>query len=70
MIPAFAEDYGAYALGLLALIAADPEACQVVSTFEIPEGSEPSWAHPVIAGTRLYLREQDNLFCYDLTGGE
>ena len=26
----------------------------------------PSWPHPVVAGGRLYLREQDNLYVYDV----
>ena len=25
-----------------------------------------SWAHPVVTGGRLYLRDQDELFCYDV----
>ena len=35
-------------------------------SFMIPEVEKESWAHPVIAGGRLYLREQDNLFCYSI----
>ena len=27
---------------------------------------KPTWAHPVIAGKKLYLRDQNALFCYDL----
>jgi hypothetical protein len=37
-----------------------------VSTFNIPDVSKPNWAHPVIAGGRLYLRDKERLFCYDL----
>jgi outer membrane protein assembly factor BamB len=29
-------------------------------------GDEPTWTFPVIAGGRLYLRDQDMLLCYDL----
>jgi outer membrane protein assembly factor BamB len=29
-------------------------------------GDEPTWTFPVIAGGRLYLRDQDVLLCYDL----
>jgi outer membrane protein assembly factor BamB/precorrin-6B methylase 2 len=28
--------------------------------------SEPTWTSPVIAGGRLYLRDQDQLLCYDI----
>jgi outer membrane protein assembly factor BamB len=27
---------------------------------------EPAWPHPVIANAKLYLRDQDALFCYDV----
>lgn len=27
---------------------------------------KPAWAHPVIANGRLYIRDQDTLFCYDV----
>ena len=30
------------------------------------DGSGPSWAHPVVAGGRLYLRYDTNLYCYDV----
>ncbi len=58
--------YFRYQNGLMALIEANPKECNVISTFSIPEGSKPSWAHPVIAGGRLYLRDKDRLLCYDL----
>jgi hypothetical protein len=25
------------------------------------------WTHPVIANGRLYLRDQDHLYCYDVS---
>jgi outer membrane protein assembly factor BamB len=35
--------------------------------FEQPDRSDkPAWAHPVIANGKLYLRDQDVLFCYDV----
>ena len=42
--------------------------CQPPATqFAQPERSKQNaWAHPVIAGGRLYLRDQDILFCYDV----
>lgn len=36
--------------------------------FEQPDRTrEPAWTHPVIANGRLYVRDQDVLFCYDIT---
>ena len=26
----------------------------------------PAWAHPVVANGKLYLRDQDTLFCYEV----
>ena len=58
--------YFRYQNGLMALIAADPKGCDVLSTFKIPDGSTPSWSHPVITGGRLYLRDKNRLLCFDI----
>jgi outer membrane protein assembly factor BamB len=58
--------YFRYQDGLMALIDATPKECNVVSTFKIPDGSTPSWSHPVITGGHMYLRDKDRLLCYDL----
>ncbi|WP_182870569.1 PQQ-binding-like beta-propeller repeat protein [Stieleria mannarensis] len=35
--------------------------------FEQPDRTEsPAWTHPVIANGKLYIRDQDALFCYDI----
>jgi len=35
--------------------------------FDPPDRSDKnSWPHPVIAGGKLYLRDQDVLLCYDV----
>ena len=34
--------------------------------FEIPDQGLPSWAHPVVAGGRLYVRSQNMLWAYDV----
>jgi len=39
---------------------------QVKGTFTLPKVDGPSWSHPVVIGGRLYLREQDTLFVYDV----
>lgn len=58
--------YFRYENGLMALVEANPKEYKLISTFKIPEGSTPSWAHPVIAGGRLYLRDKERLLCYDI----
>lgn len=60
--------YFRYQNGTMALISASPASYKMNGKFEIPGVSKPSWSHPVVAGGKLYLREQDNLFVYNLKG--
>jgi outer membrane protein assembly factor BamB len=51
----------------MGLVAADAKRFEVVSRFRLPsQGDGPSWAYPVVCGGRLYLRHDNNLFCYDV----
>jgi len=60
--------YVRYANGTMTLVKADPAAFQEVGSFKVPgSGDRPSWAHPVIADGRLYLREGDKILCYSIT---
>ena len=52
--------------GVIGLVEATPEAYKEKSRFRIPSGYYPSWTPPVISNGKLYLREQDNLYCYDI----
>jgi outer membrane protein assembly factor BamB len=60
--------------GTCVLIEASPEGWKEKGRFAIPEQSSirsPSggvWTHPVVANGRLYLRDQNLLFCYDISG--
>lgn len=58
--------YFRYQDGKVVLIEASPAGYKVNGTFQIPDCENPSWPHPVVAGGKLYLREQDNLFVYDV----
>jgi outer membrane protein assembly factor BamB len=60
--------YFRYEDGTMALIEASPKAYKLKGQFQIDRKSnDKSWPHPVIAGGKLYLREQDELICYDVT---
>lgn len=59
--------YFRYESGKMALIGADPAQYELHGTFDIPKGGDPSWSHPVVLGGKLYLREQDDLMCYDIS---
>jgi outer membrane protein assembly factor BamB len=53
--------------GQVALVEATPEGYREKGMLEQPERTKQNaWPHPVITGGRLYLRDQDNLFCYDV----
>jgi outer membrane protein assembly factor BamB len=62
--------YFRYEDGLMALIQASPKGYKLDGKFKIPPvpGADKSWAHPVVAGGKLYLREQDSLFVYNVQG--
>jgi outer membrane protein assembly factor BamB len=54
-------------LGGVELVVASPDGYKQVGRFNQPDRSEQStWAHPVVAGGKLYLRDQDVLLCYDV----
>lgn len=52
--------------GIVGLVEATPEAYREISRFEIEQKKTKSWAHPVITGGRLYIRNRDELLAYDL----
>jgi outer membrane protein assembly factor BamB len=56
-----------YEKGEVALIEATPAAYRLKGVFK-PDyiSDKPCWAHPVVIGGRLYLRDQDKLMCYDV----
>jgi outer membrane protein assembly factor BamB len=54
--------------GVVGLVDATPEAYREKGQFKIETGTQPTWSHPVIAAGRLYLRDQDALYCYDVRG--
>jgi len=55
------------AKGTVALIKATTAGYQESGRFIQPDFGKPkTWPHPVIAGKRLYLRDQDILLCYDI----
>ena len=51
--------------GTAALATCSPEGMQTKGTFTVA-GTGPSFAHPVVAGRRLYLRYDSNLYCYNV----
>ena len=53
--------------GTMLLIEPNREQYVERGRFEQPDRTDvPAWAHPVIANGKLYVRDQDVLFCYDI----
>jgi outer membrane protein assembly factor BamB len=58
--------------GIVCLVEASPKGWQEHGRFTIPrQTANPRkqgkiWTHPVIAGGKLYLRDQELLFCYEI----
>ncbi len=50
------------------LAEASPQAYKESGRFTIPDQGRHSWAHPVVCGGKLYLRNQGWLGCYDVKG--
>ena len=52
--------------GVVGLAEATPAGYKEKGRFRIQQDSLPTWAHPVVAGGRLYLRDQDTIYAYDV----
>ena len=48
----------------MALVEARPEGHKELARFEAIEGK--TWNHPVVAGSKLYVRNSEWAACYDL----
>jgi outer membrane protein assembly factor BamB len=59
--------------GVCCLVEAKPDGWKEKGRFEIPaksqfpRGSGQIWAHPVVANGKLYLRDHELIFCYDIS---
>lgn len=53
---------------VVGLAAASPNGYVEKGRFPITDLGKPSWAHPVVAGGKLYIRNQNTLTCYDVKG--
>jgi len=52
--------------GVVGLVEVSPAGYKEKGRFRIPQDSLPTWAHPVVAGGRLFLRDQDTIYAYDV----
>jgi outer membrane protein assembly factor BamB len=52
--------------GTVGLAEANPTAYREHGRFELKTGDLPTWSHPVVSGGKLFLRDQDNIYAYDV----
>jgi outer membrane protein assembly factor BamB len=52
--------------GVVGLVEAASDGYKEKGRFRIPQGNLPTWTHPVVVGGRLYLRDQDTIYAYDV----
>jgi outer membrane protein assembly factor BamB len=52
--------------GVVGLVEATPTGYKEKGRFRIAQGNLPTWTHPVVVGGRLYLRDQDTIYAYDI----
>jgi outer membrane protein assembly factor BamB len=53
--------------GPVLLIEPNPKQYVERGRFDQPDRTrQPAWAHPVVANGKLYIRDQDELLCYDV----
>ena len=52
--------------GVVGLVEATPTGYREKGRFRIAQDSLPTWSHPVVAGGRLYIRDQDTIYAYDV----
>jgi len=65
----FADDRIYYRAEEGAIVLIEPSRKELVERgrFIQPDRTDkPAWAHPVIVNGKMYIRDQDTLFCYDV----
>jgi outer membrane protein assembly factor BamB len=52
--------------GVVALAEANPQGYREHGRFSLQTGSLPTWSHPVVSNGKLFLRDQDTIYAYDV----
>ena len=52
--------------GVVGLVEPDAGEYREISSFSLDRGDYPTWTLPVVAGGKLYLRDQSRLYAYDI----
>lgn len=52
--------------GVAAIAEASPTGYREHGRFELSTGNLPTWSHPIVSGGKLFLRDQDKIYAYDV----
>jgi outer membrane protein assembly factor BamB len=52
--------------GMVGLAEANPTAYREHGRFQIRTGSLPTWSHPAVANGKLFIRDQDTIYAYEV----
>ena len=52
--------------GVVGLAEANPSGYKEHGRFQIQQGNLPTWSHPVVSGGRLFIRDQDKIYAYNV----
>lgn len=52
--------------GVVGLAEANPARYVEHGRFQLKTGNRPTWSHPVISGGKLFLRDQNSIYAYDV----
>ena len=52
--------------GTVGLAEPNPSAYRELGRFQLRTGNLPTWSHPVVSGGKLFLRDQDTVYAYDV----
>ena len=55
--------------GVVGLAEANPAGYREHGRFEIRAGRLPTWSHPIVSGGKLFIRDQDTIYAYDVRRG-
>jgi outer membrane protein assembly factor BamB len=54
--------------GVVGLAEPTPAGYREHGRFRITTGNLPTWSHPVVSGGKLFIRDQDTIYAYDVMG--
>jgi outer membrane protein assembly factor BamB len=52
--------------GVIGLAEANPAAYREHGRFQIQMGSLPTWSHPIVSNGKLFIRDEDTIYAYDI----